>query len=711
MSLDKDHRSNPSRSREMDTILKRIKNLNLDEYAIQEIITSISDYYQGIILNMPANVYWTDDNGTGAGCNKNVLDMFELKSVEDFKGLTFEEMGRLAHWDNATTESFKQDTLSVLKTGIPKINIEEPPIPGPDGQPAYFLTSRVPIFNKDNHVVSVMGISIDITERKKSEQELLKAKIKAEAANVAKTEFVQNMQHDIRTPAAGVWSLLNEMMNMESEPKRKELLQILCKSSQQLLELCDAVVDFDHIEKGEEPITEKRMDLRALVTGVIELNKPAAFMRGLELELKIDAKLPQHIMSDEFRLRRILVNLVGNAIKFTDQGKISLHIRNQRAEDERYSLLCIDVIDTGIGIDPTKYETIFEKFSRGLPANTQKYPGTGLGLYLVKKFVTDLDGDLDFKSTLGQGSQFSITLPFKTPLLDLGIQGIAIDEIYSSPIEELQDCPASNEDLFTFNPASHKKRSADFKHRVLFVEDEKLAMYTSMPILSRLTYSIDSAETLAQAKQKLDAREYDLVICDLGLPDGSGEELLQAVKNSTDSKNRNTPFIALTAHQDRIKHQKALDAGFSEVDSKPLTEEKARHFFENHPIAAERLEPEDLPAIDLDLGMQRLGEQNPSKAIKALEILTFALGEDIPPLKKAEREKDIKAVRFILHKLRGGLYYTGTPRLENAVQILHDAVQLEQNLAKLAEQFQAVYDEVLFFEKSYQELLRSQGND
>ncbi|PJD94004.1 MAG: hypothetical protein CK423_06690, partial [Legionella sp.] len=166
----------------------------------QLFIEQIINYYETLLLCMPGNVYWLDNNGIAVGCNKNVLDMFGLTSIEQFKGLSFEDMAKIANWSDKTTQSFKQDTLDVIKTGVAKTQIEEPPINHSNGKLIYFLTHRVPLIDKNNRVLGVVGISVDITERKILEMQIKKAKEAAEAANLAKTEFIANMSHDIRTP-------------------------------------------------------------------------------------------------------------------------------------------------------------------------------------------------------------------------------------------------------------------------------------------------------------------------------------------------------------------------------------------------------------------------------------------------------------------------------------------------------------------------------
>ncbi len=651
----------------------------------------LKDY---IIYHSAGNLYWKDKQFKYLGCNYNFCRIARLKDPENISGKTDSELfggilgedGIKKLLDVDRHVMYDGETIVSEETGINE-----------SGEIAIFLTTKEPLKDEEDEIIGLVGTSIDITKQKEIE--------------VLKTEFIQNMQHDIRTPASGVWSLLEVIGKQVTDPKMKEVFDLLRGSSKQLLKICDEVVDFDHIQHGDRPIIERKMDIRALVTDIFDLNKPAGFIRNLTLNLKVSPELPEHIMSDEFRISRILINLLGNAIKFTREGSVTLSLYPKEHEVERYSTLCIDILDTGIGIDPSKMKNIFDKFTRGVASNTNLYPGTGLGLFLVKKFVEELEGDLDVESVLGQGSHFAVTIPFKTPLLDLGIKGLEMDETYTSPVDSLLEDlkPEVFANSMATKSNSKEEGSQRFQHKLLFIEDDKIALFSSMSVLSGLIDFIDTAGSVVEAKRKIKDKKYDLVISDLGLPDGSGMDIVHFAEIASDSQNKDTPFVALTAHIDAVKQSIALDAGFIEVASKPLTREKACAFFESYPVGSQNKVSSDveLPVIDLKLGMQRIGTTTSDQAVKALEILTFSLNEEIPLLKTAECEKDIEKVQFILHKLRGGLFYTGTPRLEKIIDELHVSVKLLEDLSSLKDKFKKAYEEARLFEESYRDLIKT----
>jgi two-component system aerobic respiration control sensor histidine kinase ArcB len=397
---------NISINKKLDRILAYLDK-DSSKLTLDDIFSAISNYYEGLILNMPANVYWFNADGLTAGCNQNVLSFYGLNSVDEFIGLNFDQQGEMAGWDETTTASFKADTFDVFKTGKAKRNVKEPPIKGPDGKLVYFLTTRVPIFSSEGKIIAVVGISTDITELRNTQMELIETKKRAEEANKAKTEFVQNMQHDIRTPLASIMLLLLALKDRKMDEEVRETFTLLEQVCQQLTNLCRDFAKTRLNEDGKESLKQEEINIRDIVTESINTHQVTAANKDIALDLHIADSVPTHIISDESKLRRIFLNLLSNAIKFTDQGKVSLSI----GMDESNALLSMKVSDTGIGINKDKLPFVFEKYVRDDTGDSHKYPGTGLGLYFVKKYVEDLGGRLWVESEFGKGSVFSVDLP------------------------------------------------------------------------------------------------------------------------------------------------------------------------------------------------------------------------------------------------------------------------------------------------------------
>ncbi|MDR3477436.1 MAG: ATP-binding protein [Gammaproteobacteria bacterium] len=395
-----------------------IGNQDIPHLSVEKIIELIINYHQDIISCMPGNIYWFDKNCIGVGCNRNVLEMFNFKSSDEFKGLSFEEMGKVGDWTYEATQSFKQDSIEVIQTGRSKLNIEEPPIPHSDGREIHFLSSRVPLFNPAGEAIGMVGVSIDITERKQMEMALLKAKASAEAANKLKIEFIHNMEHDIRTPFSGIYGIAKILADNETDPKKKDFLDDIVNCAKELLEYSTGILDFSMIESGSLPILSKKFSVHKLIEGLVAMEMPPAKVKELEFTAHCEANVPDIIMGDRYRLQRILINLISNAIKFTNKGSVKLSVKLAKVIDHRHVVLCFLIEDTGIGIPKEKQSIIFERFSRLLPSNQRLYKGQGLGLRLVRQFVDEMDGDIEIKSAVNKGTTFACTFTFKLPLVD-----------------------------------------------------------------------------------------------------------------------------------------------------------------------------------------------------------------------------------------------------------------------------------------------------
>lgn len=354
-----------------------------------------------LVENMPCNVYWIDKNCIMVGCNQNVLNMLGLTQNE-FKGRSYEELSKLCHWPEGLAENLKNDDISVLKTGVPIIAKEDPPLPNSSGGEFNFLTSRVPIKNRNGEVVGIAGISTDVSALKK-------AKIAAEAGEKSKGEFIANVSHDMRTPLSGIITTAYELKDDDiSEETRKELAVQLADAGEVLLEMFQKTLE----DVAAEHMTEKDIeletfDINLLVDKLIKLEKPSLTQKGLKFLSQIDPNIPQFLISDRRKIHHIILNLIGNAIKFTKQGHIELRIeRLEKQNDPSQITLKCHVIDTGIGIPEESKKHLFERFFKASASHKAEYKGFGLGLHIAQTYTHLLGGTISFESTEGVGSDF-----------------------------------------------------------------------------------------------------------------------------------------------------------------------------------------------------------------------------------------------------------------------------------------------------------------
>ncbi len=363
-----------------------------------------------IITKVPGYVFWKDKDLKLMGCNENFSRQVGLKRPDDIVGITDYDLP----WEKSQTEQFLKDDLEVIRTGISKLNIEEKQRQL-DGKDLFLLTSKVPLFDKEG-IFRVLGIYIDVTKFKEVEQALCDAKEKAEFANQLKTDFILNMQHDIRTPICGILGMTELLIDTASHPELISSLKHIAIATKELLDYCNEVIDFANIEYCSRPILKKPFRIKELLRSITDMEKPAADLKKLNLIVDIK-EIPDVISGDLYRIKRILINVVSNAIKFTNEGYVKISVRLCPNSDiKREIIINFSVEDSGIGIPEEKIDFIYEKFSKIIPSNKGLYKGSGLGLRIAKEFVEELGGEIGVKSQLNHGTIFNISLPLSIPL-------------------------------------------------------------------------------------------------------------------------------------------------------------------------------------------------------------------------------------------------------------------------------------------------------
>lgn len=500
-----------------------------------------------LLRRLPLNVFWKNADGVYLGCNDAFAQSLGLASADDIVGQSDYTLAVQIK----EADFYRKDDLSVMQSNSPKLNIEEEQT-FPGGRKVYLLTSKVPLTDDNNKVNGILGIYSDITELKLAQNQLVIEKERAEAANRAKTEFLSNMSHDIRTPLTGMLGMLDIILPKVRDAELTEYLLSFKESTEQLLSFLNQIIDMSVADHETMLLNEDKIVLTTFVAELKRLVVPSLYEKSLAFNVELADNLPDIFVADKTKLLRALLNIVGNAIKFTQQGSITLKV-DLEYKISKYKQLCFTVIDTGIGIPEDKMDLIFNQFEKLHSSYKGKFQGAGLGLSISKRFVEAMGGYITVESREGEGSSFALCVPVNCAQV------------------------ASENKVTTTHSLPVTKAAEHTVARILVVEDDRLAQSIASHHLQNLGFEVTTANSGENALQLCEDEQFDLIITDIGLPGMGGFAFCDKIKQSKKSKNQQTPIVALTAHINGEKVALAKKHGLLKIINKPLDDEKCAY--------------------------------------------------------------------------------------------------------------------------------------
>lgn len=507
------------------------------------------------------------------------------------------------------------------------------------GNVRWWFVSGAPRYNDKGEHIGSIGIHLDITDQKKMEQNLIEAKKQAENSTKAKEIFLANMSHEIRTPMNAILGMSHQLAKTSLDEKQHFYLDTIRSAAENLLVIINDILDLSKIEAGKMHIEKINFIPKRIVGSVMQVLQHKAEEKGLNLINSFcDPDLSSVLIGDPYRLNQILINLVGNAIKFTEKGYVDLSCK-VITDNQNIQIIRIKVKDTGIGMEKEFVEKIFEKFNQEDISVGRRYGGTGLGMSICKELINLMDGSIEIKSKKNEGTTVAFTIPFTKGKAE----HLPVKETYTVDTQIIGG------------------------KKILIVDDNEMNRLVATTILSNYQADLKEVVNGEEAIEAFNQNTYDLVLMDVQMPVLNGIEATSIIRNTIKST---VPIIALTANAIKGESEKCLSVGMNDFIAKPFEEqelirkivnwlEKEENFSKNHITAT-------IPLYDLTK-LEQISEGDNIFIKKMISLFIEQMPVTMNEIKQAYDENNLDTVGTLIHRIKPAINNMGIKSLENKI--------------------------------------------